>query len=447
MRRVPVLERMFLAMSARRRRRPDRPEAIRGDSCPRRRTGSAVPLTVVSSLVAFLRRALIGAPLALPFTLALRAAAPAASWALPPLDGNISAEVTPFFLPGAPAMRLELNVRTTAPGVREVTFAVQADGLSLEGVARLDARAEGEWRVSNGSVDLAAWSGPLLSRFAPATGGSVGGRVRVIAAGTLRGGSVEGSAELELDGGSYDNPAKKMAITGLAAKVRIADLRTLRSEPGQVATWEGGSVDQLAIGAGRVRFRLEENAAHIEEARVAVLGGELTVPRATVAFNASSYSLAASLTGAQLGAMLPLLPPLLASARGSLDGRVDLRSDAEGIRIESAHLALRSGETAELRFLPTPGFISGQLPARVRQYYPGLVQLETGGIPLRAERLELVMSAEGDELGRTAVVALEGGPADPALRAPLVINVNVRGPLDQVVAFGTHSRLRFGGGK
>ena len=98
---------------------------------------------MVSPLVAFFRRALIGAPLALPFTLALRAAAPAASWALPPLDGNISAEVTPFFLPGAPAMRLELNVRTTAPGVREVTFAVQADGLSLEGVARLDARAEG----------------------------------------------------------------------------------------------------------------------------------------------------------------------------------------------------------------------------------------------------------------------------------------------------------------
>jgi hypothetical protein len=83
----------------------------------------------------------------------------------------------------------------------------------------------------------------------------------------------------------------------------------------------------------------------------------------------------------------------------------------------------------------------------VRQYYPGLVALETGGIPLRADRLELVMSAAGDEKGRTAVVALEGGPADPALRAPVVINVNVRGPLDQVVAFGTHSRLRFGGGK
>jgi len=402
---------------------------------------------LVSLLAASLRRALIRFPLVLPLALALRAAAPAGSWIVPPLDGSFSAQVTPFFLPGAPAVQVELNLRTTAPGVRDVTFAVQADGLSLEGGARLDARGEGEWRVSKGSVDLAAWSGPALSHFAPAAAGSVGGRMRVTGAGTLRGGAVDGSAELELEGGSYDNPVKKLVVTGLAAKVRIADLRRLRSEPGQVVTWEGGSFDQLAIGAGRVRFRLEGNAVQIEDARVAVLGGELSVPRATVAFNASSYALAARLTGAQLGAMLPLLPPLLASARGGLDGRVDLRSDAEGIRIESAHLALRSGETAELRFLPSPGFISSQLPARVRQYYPGLVQLETGGIPLRAERLELVMSAEGDELGRTGVVSREGGPADPALRAPLVIQVNVRGPLDQVVAFGTHSRLRFGGGK
>ena len=165
--------------------------------------------------------------------------------------------------------------------------------------------------------------------------------------------------------------------------------------------------------------------------------------RASVAFNAASYSLAARMSGVQLAELLPFLPPLLASARGRLDGRISLRSDADGVRIESGHLALRAGETAELRFLPTPGVISGQLPQLVRQYYPGLLQLESGGIPLRAERLEVVMNASGDETGRTAVVSLEGGPSDPALRAPVVIQVNVRGPLDQVVAFGTHSRLRF----
>lgn len=397
---------------------------------------------LVSPSAAFIRRAffrlLLGSPLA------CAAGVPSL---IPPLDGSVSAEITPLLLPGAPVVKVQITVRTTVPGIREVFFNVQAEGLSLEGDARLDAAAEGEWRVTKGAVNLAAWSGPAISRFAPAAAGSVGGQVQITAAGTLRGGEVGGGAEFTVEGGSYENPVKKLSVTGLSAKVRIADLRAARSEPGQVLTWESGSFDQLAIGAGSVRFRLEGNAVHIEEARVAVLGGELSVPRASVAFDATSYSVAARLTGAQLGAMLPLLPPLLASARGSLDGRVELRSDAEGIRIESAHLALRNGETAELRFLPTPGIISGQLPPTVRKYYPGLVALETGGIPLRADRLELMMSEAGDERGRTAVVALEGGPADPALRAPLVINVNVRGPLDQVVALGTHSRLRFGGGK
>lgn len=378
---------------------------------------------------------------------AVRLSAGGAQWIIPPLDGSVSAEVTPLLLPGAPAVRVELTGRTIAPGVREVLFTVQAEGLALEGDAKLDAGAEVSWRVTKGAVDLAAWSGPAISRFAPAAAGSVGGQLRFTAAGTLRGGVMDGGAELTLEGGSYENPAKKLSIRGLAATVRIVDLRALRSEPAQILTWEGGSFDLLSIGAGRVRFHLADNAVNIEEARVAVLGGEISVARASVAFNAASYSLAAQMRGVQLAELLPLLPPLLASARGQLDGRIALRSDAEGIRVESGHLALRAGETAELRFLPTPGVISGQLPPMVRQYYPGLMQLETGGIPLRAERLEVVVNAAGDEFGRTAVISLAGGPADPALRAPVVLAVNVRGPLDQVVAFGTHSRLRFGQGR
>lgn len=401
----------------------------------------------MSSPAASLRCAPFHLPIFVLIALVSLPAANASSWIFPPLDGSFSAEVTPLLFPGAPAVRVEITARTSSSGAREIAFTVQAEGLSLEGDARLDAGAEGEWRVTKGTVDLAAWSGPLISRFAPAAAGSVGGQLHVTAAGTLRGGVVNGGAEFTLEGGSYENPVKKLSIKGLSARVRIADLRALRSEPEQELTWEGGSFDLLSIGAGRVLFHLADNAVHIEEARVAVLGGELGVARASVAFNAASYSLAAQMRGAQLAELLPLLPPLLASARGQLDGRIALRSDAEGIRIESGHLALRAGETAELRFLPTPGVISGQLPPMVRQYYPGLMQLETGGIPLRAERLEVVVTADGDAMGRTAVVSLEGGPADPALRAPVVVNVNVRGPLDQVVAFGTHSRLRFGGGK
>jgi len=33
------------------------------------------------------------------------------------------------------------------------------------------------------------------------------------------------------------------------------------------------------------------------------------------------------------------------------------------------------------------------------------------------------------------------------LRAPIDLTINVRGPLESLVKFGTNSRLRFGGGR
>ena len=80
----------------------------------------------------------------------------------------------------------------------------------------------------------------------------------------------------------------------------------------------------------------------------------------------------------------------------------------------------------------------------MRRHYPGLVQLEAGGVPLRARELEVLLTPAGDPEGRTARVRLKGGPADPALQAPVDLEVNVRGPLDSLVQFGTHHRVRFG---
>lgn len=370
-------------------------------------------------------------------------------WVVPPLDGVLSGVLEPLLAPGAPELRWEISVGTPGPGRREVRFRVEGEGVSAAGIARLDPRGEGDWVLERASIDLGAWSGPLLRTFAPALTGSAGGQLRLTAAGTLRDGRPEGMVEVALEGGSYDEAVRKLSVTGIALRLRarLSDLRELRTEPGQALSWERGGYDLLSLGAGRVEFHLGGGALHLERARIGVMGGELEVARASVAFNAASFSVEARISGVQLGELIPLLPPLLASARGRLDGRVELRSDPEGLRIESARLALRAGETAELRFLPTPGIISSQLPALVRQYYPGLVQLETGGVPLLAEQLEVSLDAAGDEEGRTALVSITGGPADPALRAPVVLEVNVRGPLDQVVAFGTHSRLRFGAGK
>jgi hypothetical protein len=70
-----------------------------------------------------------------------------------------------------------------------------------------------------------------------------------------------------------------------------------------------------------------------------------------------------------------------------------------------------------------------------------------GQMPLRAEVLEVTFTPLGDAAGRTAWVHLAGGPVDPNLKAPIDLTVNVQGPLQSLIRFGTNSRLRFGGQK
>src|SRR5690606_14321121 len=104
-----------------------------------------------------------------------------------------------------------------------------------------------------------------------------------------------------------------------------------------------------------------------------------------------------------------------------------------GVQIGNGTLALRAGETADLRLAPTPGLLSSSLPETVLKVYPGLGKIETGEVPIRAERLEVAFTPSGDAQGRTAAIRVVGGPEDPRLRAPVDLNINVRGPLEQLI--------------
>jgi hypothetical protein len=156
------------------------------------------------------------------------------------------------------------------------------------------------------------------------------------------------------------------------------------------------------------------------------------------------FGIEAAMHGIELGNLLRFLPPVLSEARGKVEGHLTLRRDGRGIEVRDARFALAPGETADLRLAPGLTRIAEGLPEVVRTHYPGLTRLESGGVALRARELEIRLTPDGDADGRTARVHVAGGPEDPALRAPVVLDVNIRGPLDQLLRMGTHSRLRFG---
>lgn len=222
------------------------------------------------------------------------------------------------------------------------------------------------------------------------------------------------------------------------------DLETRTTGPAQWLTWAGGKADTLAIGRGRVEFGLEAGILHVTKAAQEVLGGHVYVQPFRLRPDQSLNGLDARAEGIEVSMILPLLPPVLAEAKGRLDGVLRLERNEKGLMLTEVRLSLPNAQTAQVRLLPTPGIISNNLPKKILQHYPGLIKIETGEMPMKAERMDIRITPQNSANEKSATIRLEGGPVDPALRAPLVFDVNVFGPLEPLIRFGTDERLRFG---
>ncbi|MGH7945049.1 MAG: intermembrane phospholipid transport protein YdbH family protein [Opitutaceae bacterium] len=371
----------------------------------------------------------------------------AEAWKLPPLDGELAGEFSVPLLDPAPRLKWTLTLRTGKPRERTVGFLIEGAGMRVRGEALLDPAGEGTWRIFEAEVDLAEWF-RVTPLFVPGTAGiTTGGNLTFTGSGTWRDGAIGGTGTVSLREGRIDDPTHKILLEGISVDVEFADIATLRTAPAQVFTWRSGRYDVVPLGVGRIEFDMDADEVRVTSSLIDVFGGELQIGSLVMSMQRPEFTVDAKMVGVDVGQVLFLLPPVLTDARGRLDGHVALKRDASGLQLGAGNLSLRPGETAQLRLAPTPGLLSSSLPPMVLQHYPGLKKIEMGEAPLRAEELEVTFTPEGDAEGRTARVHVVGGPVDPNLRAPINLNVNVRGPLQSLIRFGTNSRLRFGAGR
>jgi len=366
-------------------------------------------------------------------------------WRLPPLDGEFTGEFRPLTIPDAPSLSWKLVLRALPTGIRAVDLTLDGPGTRFHAELRLDASGNGTWRIGVADVDLTVWSasaaGLLGEEFAAAT---AQGRLEVDGEGTIRNGSLAGRARLVLRDGRIEDPVRNLVLAGIALDLTLEDIAERRSAPRQLLTWTNGHYDAITFSRGYFDFTVSGEQIQVDESSLEVFGGEVVLAAFTFSTVQREAAVIARVIGIDVSHLLPLLPDVLASARGRVDGSVTLHRTKAGVQIGGGSLALRAGETADLRLAPTPGLLSSSLPETVLKYYPGLGKIETGEVPLRADLLEVAFTPGGDAQGRTAVVRIVGGPVDPNLRAPVDLNVNVRGPLESLIKFGTDSRLRFG---
>jgi len=165
-------------------------------------------------------------------------------------------------------------------------------------------------------------------------------------------------------------------------------------------------------------------------------------------------------SGVALSELAKLVPTTLAGAQGRVDGRVAMRwTPAAGLALGKGELHVSSDASASLRLAPEPGFLTGRVPRRIallpawlgpvarwfspeNPAYETLSKIEQGELPLAVEALEIELYPDGPDAPRTAHVMLAASPPEGSAVKRVRFNINVAGPLDQVIRLGLSDRLQ-----
>lgn len=389
-----------------------------------------------------MRRALLLALAPLGLALAARGAWPR----LPPIDGELVGKIISPAFPSAPPIDWKISVRAGDNDRRRVELAADATGARLRATADVAmATGDGTWRIDSGEIDAADWFRAVAAKLGEPLGGAeLSGKISVTGEGALRAGAAAGAIVLALGDGRLALPEQKLEFTGFALRVTLPQLPNL-AVAGEL-TFAAGRAAGLELGEGRVAFTYDESGRlHVSEARVRGLGGSFTIAPFAIQLAAPVIALTVTLAGIELDKIVAYLPSALSEARGRVDGELIVNwSKAAGLSFGAGWMRLTDGAPATVRLAPTPGLITAQLKVG-NPAFSALQRVELGQTPLHVRLLSAEFRPAGDALGRTASVHLQAEPIDSQLVAPLLMEVNVSGPLDQLIKIGLDDRMRVGG--
>jgi len=369
-----------------------------------------------------------------------------------------------------PAISWEVKARSSAASTHaRGAFSLSSDGLKAEGIVSYEPPTKTVgWKFDRATVDLAVWARALATRAAPSAkigDFSAKGLLAISSHGQLRNGLPSGSATLALEGAKLDSRANALRIDGISFDLKIDDLDQLTSAPAQTLAFAEAEFSGVRAKAGTVRFQLRSlQEIRIEGAEMKMFDGTVVVDPFTVpivdgaigAFNAN-----VRVSGVALGEIALLLPETLAEARGRLSGEIILRwTPKAGLNLGDGSFHIDRIESVEVRLAPQPGFLTSQMPAKItllpawlgkmsrwlapdNPAYPVLRAIEMGDLALTVDALEIHSQPSGDVFGRTARVVMTAHPKTGGVVESVLFEVNVSGPLDQVIKFGLSNPFSF----
>jgi hypothetical protein len=371
-----------------------------------------------------------------------------ADWTLPPVTGQLEGDFTALKLPGSPKLHWKATVTAADAGARAVDFTVDGPGTHARAQLRVDANGDGTWRVHEAQVDVAAWFAAVAPQLSPGLAGmAAAGTISVTGTGELRAWTVDGRVDVELRDGEIHDAARTWSIAGVNARgaVAVPSLETdglVRIAIGEV------TAGNLAARDGGVELSIDANQrVHVTRAVAVALNGDVEAAPFDFPLAKPEVRTEWRVDDVEIAQLARLLPPVLSSATGRVSGRVAMAWDArQGFVPGTGRLQVDPGGLAELRLAPQPGFLTSRVPRKI-SIIPGLVtidnpayeplrSLEMGETTLQIESLDIGLRPEGDPNGRTARVVLTAKPEKRKEVESVRFEVNVKGPLTDVLRFG-----------
>jgi len=306
-----------------------------------------------------------------------------------------------------------------------------------------------EIRLSSERVpNVCPVNGAVRPSGLPALGGEIAGELH------FRSGewSVTGPLRIELATEGETDEASEVLVAVIS--FRAAELPLTELE-----------LSDLAVEA---EIELPRNVARVRVAEFTALGGRVSLrPFEIDLGNAEAVSVVATaeLHGLALDQLASFVPEAVREANGRVNGEVSLGwSEANGLQIGSGALRIEPTAQAQLRLTAMPGFLTQHttprffwMPAsfgRLARWlaldnpaYDTLAEIEEGTQPLHVESLHVALYPDGPDGPRSAAVSLVARPVSGAVVKQLRFDINVSGPLDQVLRLGVSDsvRLNFGG--
>jgi hypothetical protein len=357
------------------------------------------------------------------------------------LDGKL---LLPPAAEGGPAIAVVLAAHIDQRD--HVIARLKADGPGLTVQAEADvtlASSEVTFRLPAFALDLKTWQPFVQEQLALPLGDWVlEGKITGSAEGRSAGGQLTGSARLQLRESRAASTAKAIDVTGIEAEMEIIDFAHFTTKPATLRVRELRT-GQLALRDLHFELQFENpKQLYITKATLQTLGGTVAAEPFRYRLDRPELDAVVVAEGINVEDVMALTPDLPAKASGRVNGRLPLRIDAEGLKFGTGWMQLKPGAYAEIQFAAAGLLTSGVSPADPR--YAVMKKVESGLLKLKVSELRLDIRPPDAPENRSAQLHIAAAPVDPQLTAPVILDLNVNGPLEKLINLGLDSRISFG---